>query len=99
LFDSDLQGQSYDANEAPGKDEWPTIEIYGSCNSCEAYIMDYFSTDHFLSIRLYEVQSVIYLWLGFVLLIVAAVAALKERIRPAQEKEVVLLTHEGGVPA
>ena len=61
--------------------------------------MDYFSTDHFLSIRLYEVQSVIYLWLGFVLLIVAAVAALKERFRPAQEKEVVLLTHEGGVPA
>ena len=99
LFDSDLEGQNYNPDHAPGHDQWPTIEIYGTCNSCEAVIMDYYSTEHYLGIGLYEIQSWVYLWFGFFLLIVAALAALKERLRPAQEKEVVLLTYDGGVPA
>ena len=99
LFSEDTDGEGYDPSQAPGLDGWPTIEIYGSCNSCEAYIVDYYTTDHFLGIRLYELQSWIYLWLGFILLIASAFAALKEHLSPTKEKEIVLLTHEGGVPA
>jgi len=94
-----MEGEGFDPDLAPGNDHWPTVEIYGSCNSCEAYIVDYYTTDHFLGIRMYEVQSWVYLWLGFLLLIISAFAALKECLRPTKEKEIVLLTHEGGVPA
>ena len=99
LFDEELDGKNFDPDMAPGQDEWPTIEIYGSCNSCEAYIADYYSSEHYLRIRLYEVQSWLYLWVGFFGLIISAFAALRQHFRPSKENEVVLLTHGGGVPA
>lgn len=99
LFDADLEGETYDPALEPGQDQWPTVTIYGSCNSCQAYVQDYYSTEHFQSIRLYELQSWVYLMLGFFLLCISAVAALAERIRPTTEKTRVLLSHEGGVLA
>lgn len=99
LFDEELEGQNFDPDMPPGQDEWPTIEIYGSCNSCEAYIADYYSSEHYLRIRLYEVQSWLYLWVGFLGLILSAFAALRQHFRASQENEVILLTHDGGVPA
>lgn len=97
LFNADLEGESFESDQPPGNDQWPTIEIYGSCNTCKAYIVDYYSTEHFRSIKEYELQSRIYFWMGFLGLILAAFAALVQRVRPTQEKEIVLLTHDGGV--
>lgn len=35
---------------------WPTIQIYGNCLSCTAYIIDYYSTEHYHTIQLYSKQ-------------------------------------------
>jgi hypothetical protein len=102
LFDGDLDGlESMDMNLAPGTDQWPTVNIYGSCTSCTAYILDYYSTEHFQNIRSYEYQSWLYFIMGFFLMVIAAAATLIERVRPTKDKEIVLLSlsHEGGVPA
>jgi hypothetical protein len=99
LFNADIAGQSYDPEIPAGHDTWPTIRIYGACNSCQAYIMDYYSTEHFVTIQMYDVQSWVYLMIGFFMMIVAAISALKQYFRPAIENEVILLTNEGGVPA
>ena len=40
LFDSDIGGQTYDQNDPPGSDEWPFVNIYGNCDTCDAYIVD-----------------------------------------------------------
>lgn len=99
LFDSDAAGEGYVANDAPGHDAWPTVMIYGSCNSCQAYVQDYYSTEHFQDISKYEFQSWLYLMTGFVLLVFAAIAALFERRRPTKDNKVVLLSQDGGVLA
>jgi DNA repair exonuclease SbcCD ATPase subunit len=99
LFDSDLSGEKYDSNTPPGKDKWPTVMIFGSCNSCEAYIQDYYSSEHFQSINSYEFQSWLYLWLGFFFLALGGVAAIVERVRPTKDNKVVLLSYDGGVQA
>jgi hypothetical protein len=99
LFNADIAGQSYDPEIPAGHDTWPTIRIYGACNSCQAYIMDYYSTEHFVTIQMYDVQSWVYLMIGFLMMIIAAISALKQYFKPAVEKEVILLTNEGGVPA
>lgn len=97
LFDTDLKGATYKPEDPPGNDQWPTIMIYGSCSQCQAYMQDYYSTGHFQSIRSFEVQSWVYLFVGFFLLVLSAVATLFAP--PVKEAKVILLSHDGGVEA
>merc|ERR1719491_1251423 len=61
LFDTDLkQLPAFDSNTPPGDDQWPFVNIYGKCNTCEAYLIDYFSSEHFNNIKAYEVQGLYY---------------------------------------
>lgn len=99
LFDSDLEGQTFDPNVPAGQDEWPTITIYGSCRSCQAFLDDYYSTEYFQSIKAFEHQAWSHLALAGVLAILAVIFHAREKMRPEHEKAVVLLTNEGGVAA
>ena len=40
LFYSDVEEQTFDENDPPGNDDWPFINIYGNCDTCDAYIVD-----------------------------------------------------------
>ena len=53
----DLEQLSYDSSVPPGQDEWPFINIYGSCNTCEASLVDFFSTEHFRHMQAYQLQG------------------------------------------
>jgi hypothetical protein len=99
LFDSDVEQGDLDVNVAPGGDHWPTVNIYGSCNTCQAYILDYYSTEHYQNIRQFENQSYLYYVTGFFLMVGAAILAIFERKRPNRENKVVLLSQERGVAA
>lgn len=99
LFDEDLQGLTYNINVPAGEDDWPTVNVYGSCRSCEAFLMDYYSTEHFLSIQAYLVQAYAYGLLGTFMMLLAAICIRRERLRPSQDTQVVLLSEDGGVMA
>jgi len=47
LFDADLDGTSYNATVPAGEDDWPYLKVYGNCRTCEAFVVDRFSADHF----------------------------------------------------
>jgi len=94
LFETDLEGITYDPEEKPGSDEWPTVLIYGSCNSCEAYLMDYYSTDHFNQIKEYQTQARNYVYAAIGAMFVAVIAIIKQYLAPARENEVELLKSE-----
>jgi hypothetical protein len=93
LFDTDLEGLEYDAQYAPGNDGYPFVYIYGSCSKCEAYLVDYYATEHFQDIKNYQTQGFKYAMCAIISLAVTAVFAVKQRLRPAQSNEVVLLTN------
>lgn len=97
LFDSDLEGEEYDSDSPPGDDEWPFVMIYGSCSTCKAYLLDYYSTEHFSSIREYQTQGLYYAYAGVASLVITAIFVVKQRMSPAREHEVVLLNNEGGM--
>lgn len=99
LFDSDIEQGDLNVNVAPGTDHWPTVNIYGSCNTCQAYILDYYSTEHYQNIRQFEYQSYLYYVAGFFFMVGAAILALFERKRPNKENKIVLLSQERGVAA
>ena len=96
IFDSDLAGKSYDIDEAPGDDEWPFVNVYGSCNRCEAYLVDYYSTEHFNMIKEYQIHARNYALCGVVGLVVTLALAMRQYLNPAEENEIGLLMNEGG---
>jgi len=96
LFDTDLEGTTYNEDEAPGKDEWPYVNIYGSCGSCKAFLVDFYSTEHFDKIKEYQRQAVTYASFGFVSVLVTAGFMVKQWLRPAEENQIDLLMSEGG---
>jgi hypothetical protein len=100
LFDQDVNALTpFDPDTAPGSDDWPTVQIYGSCRSCEAYLMDYYTTEHFQQIQDFQTQYYIYAALSVILFVLAGLLRLREHYRPSQEKQIVLLNNEGGVVA
>ena len=99
LFDYDMSGSTYDADEAPGSDDWPFVNIYGNCKKCDAYIVDYFSTQHFQSIQNYRIQGRNYLLLSFVGVALTAFLHLKHKMDPIKEAELELITNDGGAMA
>lgn len=100
LFDQDVDSLApFDPESPPGSDDWPTVQIYGSCRSCDAFLMDYYTTEHFLSIQDFQAQYFIYALLAVLLFCMAGVLRIREHLRPSQEKQIVLLNNEGGVVA
>jgi len=92
LFETDdLSSGQFDENTPPGDDGWPFVNIYGKCNTCEAYIIDYFSSDHFNNIQSYEEKAGYYALLGLVTLFFTSFLVYKQRKRPGNERHIELL--------
>ncbi len=96
IFDSDLEGKTYDSDVKPGDDEWPFVNIYGSCNKCEAYLVDYYSTEHFNMIKQYQYHAQNYALVGLFGVIITTILVMKQYLNPAEENELGLLMNEGG---
>jgi hypothetical protein len=95
LFDTDLEGLSYEEDLPPGNDEWPYVNIFGSCNSCKAYLVDYYSTEHFERIKQYEKHSLTYMSYGIVGVFITGFFMFKQWLKPAEEYQVDLLVNDG----
>jgi hypothetical protein len=96
LFDSDIEGETYDIDTEPGQDEWPFVNIYGSCNRCEAYLVDYYSTEHFNMIKSYQTHAMNYAIVGLFGVVVTLSLSLRQWLSPAEEFQRGLLMNEGG---
>lgn len=96
LFDTDLEGDTYDEDTAPGGDNWPFVTIYGSCNSCKAFLVDYYSTEHFEKIKKYQKHALAYASFGVASMAVTGALMLKQWLRPAEENQIDLLMSDGG---
>lgn len=99
LFDYDMSGSTYDADEAPGDDDWPFVNVYGNCKSCDAYIVDYYSTEHYNDIQNYRIQGRNYLLFSLVGVALTAFLHLKHKMDPIKEGELELITNDGGALA
>jgi len=99
LFDYDMSGSTYNADEAPGSDDWPMVNIFGKCNTCDAYIVDYYSTQAFQKRQSYRIQGRNYLLLSFVGVGVTAFLHLKHRMYPLKDCELELMANDGGAMA
>jgi len=100
LFDNDLEDKTYDPDEPPGNDDWPFINIYGKCNSCDAYILDYYSSKHYNDIQDYLTQALYYSILGIIGLLTSVFFKIRHYRNPKETvQEAELLTNEGGTIA
>mmetsp|Transcript_13653 Transcript_13653/g.38437 ORF Transcript_13653/g.38437 Transcript_13653/m.38437 type:complete len:186 (-) Transcript_13653:157-714(-) len=100
LFDADIGGQSYDpTTPAGGDDEWPFVNIYGSCKTCEAYILDYFAEEAFEHTQEYKQQAVVYIAGALSGFIWSLLSYIKYRVMPTAENELSLMGADGGVMA
>lgn len=100
LFDADIGGQSYDpTTPAGGDDEWPFVNIYGSCKTCEAYILDYFAEEAFEELQEYKQQAIVYLAGAVAGFIWALLSYIQYKVSPTSENELQLLSSDGGVMA
>ena len=99
LFDEDTYGQNYDASTPAGTDDYPNINIYGSCKTCEAYILDYFAEEAFEEVEDYKTQAFLYATAALAGFTVSFVWFLKYKVSPTAENEIELLGSDGGVIA
>ena len=99
LFSEDLEAGpgSYDPDTEPGLDgdDWPFINIYGDCLTCEAYIVDYFSTENFQAVQKYKKSARNYGLAATLSLLLTTVFALKQRFNPTADQEIELLSRHG----
>lgn len=99
LFDSDVGAKTYDVNKPAGGDDWPVINIYGSCKTCESYILDYFAEEAFEEVLEYKQQAIVYLAGAMAGFVWATLSYVKYRVMPTAENEIELLGGDGGVMA
>lgn len=100
LFDNDVAGKAYDANQpAGGDDDWPFINIYGSCKTCDAYVLDYFAEQSFEKFDDYFLNAVVYLGLASAGMLMSMVGFIKYKLEPPAENELSLMGSDGGVMA
>ncbi len=100
LFDADISGQTYDPNQpAGGDDEWPFVYIYGSCKTCEAYILDSFAEEAFEDTQEYKHQAIVYLAGAAAGFVWSLLSYVKYKVMPTEENEIELLGSDGGVLA
>jgi hypothetical protein len=96
-----MEGSTFDASVKPGSDgeDWPYINIYGSCKTCEAYILDYFAEEAFEEVEIYKTQAIMYMTGALGGFAATVLLYFKYRISPTAENEVVLLSYDGGALA
>lgn len=99
LFDEDTAGMSYDTATPAGTDDYPYINIYGSCKTCEAYILDYFAEQAFESVEEHKQMAILYMTGAIAGFLFSLVAFIKYKSNPAAENEIELLGHDSGVLA
>lgn len=99
LFDSETSGFAYDQSTPAGTDDYPFINIYGSCKTCEAYILDYFAEEAFEKVDDIKKQAVLYFTAALAGFGVSFIWFLKYKVSPTAENEIELLGYEGGVIA
>lgn len=95
MFEYDLEGSTYEEDSAPGEDGWPYVNIYGNCDTCEAFIVDFYSTEHFQEISSYKQAAVHYALSAIFASIITIVLAVKHRYSPQAENEIELLPSAG----
>jgi len=96
LFDANLEKVKFNPERKPGNDDWPFLNIYGNCETCEAYIVDIYTTEHFRHVQTYKVASLNYGLAAAVFLILTIVLAVRRRFAPKSEKEASFLSYHGG---
>jgi hypothetical protein len=99
LFDTDVSGQPYDTSTPAGTDDVPFLYVYGSCKTCEAYILDYFAEEAFEAVDDLKKQAIMYFTAALAGFVVSLAAYLKYKVSPTAENEVELLGSDGGVLA
>lgn len=100
LFDSGEAGVgNYDANTPAGSDDIPFINIYASCKTCEAYILDYFAEEAFEEVEHFRQQAIMYFVGALCGFIGSMVAFVKYQVSPTADNQVELLGGDEGVMA
>lgn len=98
LFDFDFGDEdTYDESVPPGDDSWPFINIYGKCNSCDAYIVDYFSTEHFQAINAYQEKGLRFGIAGLISFALTMLLVYRQQKRPENERQSELLENGDGI--
>lgn len=92
-------GLTYDMSTPAGEDDYPYINIYGSCKTCEAYILDTFAEEAFESVECHKRLAFTYMSAAMVGFAFSFVSFIKYKVSPAQENEIELLGRDGGVMA
>lgn len=96
LFETDLEGQTYDGDTSPGDDGWPFIDIVGKCKTCEAYILDEYSLQTVSSIERYQESGLQYASVGLVsLLLTMGLGFIQWKYPTVQDTKVELLRNDG----
>ena len=99
LFDEDTAGLTYDPTMEAGKDDYPYVNIYGSCKTCEAYVLDYFAEQAFESVEEHKKMAVAYMTGAMVGFFVSFLSYITFKVRPQAENEIELLDTNSGVMA
>lgn len=94
-FDNFGSNDAFNATTPPGDDGWPFVNIYGNCKTCEAYIVDYFSTEHFQEVVSHKKSARNYGLATGLGLVITILFAVKQRINPATDHEIELLSRHG----
>lgn len=99
LFDEDTMGLTYDTSVPAGTDGYPYINIYGSCKTCEAYILDYFAEQAFESVENHKKMAILYMTAAAGGFLFSFVMYIKHKVNPPADHEIELLGHDRGVLA
>ncbi|CAJ1953872.1 unnamed protein product [Cylindrotheca closterium] len=100
LFETEVSGQVHDPSIPAGKDDdWPFINIYGSCKYCDAYVLDYFAEEAFERLDEYVLRGVVFMGLAFTGILISFVGFVKYKLAPPAENQIELLGSEAGVIA
>ena len=75
------------------------INIYCSCKSCEAYILDYIAEDAFEEVDDFKKQAILYFTGALAGFAVSLASFLKYKASPTAENETELLGSDGGILA
>lgn len=95
MFEYNLDESTYDESTPPGDDGWPYLNVYGNCDTCEAFIVDFYSTEHFQEITDYKQAAVRYAVSAIFTSFLTILLAIKHRMSPAAENEIELLPSAG----
>lgn len=101
VFEADLAARTFDQDTAPGgeDDQWPYINVYGDCKTCSAYLVDYYSSEHYQSVQLFRRHAAYYGAAAGICMLLAALVLVRKQWMPTRDNRVELLTSEGGVSA